>query len=66
MIELHPNYISKEGKREYVILPYEEFSLIEQLLQDFEDLRDLRDAKATEANAPTKTLDEVKAKLGIA
>ena len=63
MIELHPNYISKEGKREYVILPYKEFSLIEQLLQDFEDLRD---AKATEANAPTITLDEVKAKLGIA
>jgi hypothetical protein len=66
MIELHPDYITKEGKREYVILPYEEFSLVKELLQNFEDLRDLRDAKAAEAETPVITLEEVKAKLSIA
>ena len=66
MIEIHPNYITKEGKREFVILTYEEFTMIQELLRDYEDLRDLREAKADEADAPTLTLKEAKAKLNIA
>ena len=66
MIELHPDYITKEGKREFVVLSYEEFSMIQELLRDYEDLRDLREAKAAEADAPTITLKEAKAKLNIA
>jgi len=66
MVKLHPNYINKEGKREYVILPYEEFSLIKSLLEDFEDLRDLREAKKTEGKKRGIPFAKVKAELGIA
>ncbi len=66
MIDLHPNYIIKDGKREFVVLTYEEFSHIQELLEDLEDLRDLRKAKDSEGDAPGIPLEEVKAKIGMA
>lgn len=66
MVKLHPNYINKAGKREFVILPYEEFSLIKELMEDFEDLRDLRAAKKAEGGKRGIPLEKVKAQLGIA
>ena len=32
MIELHPEILEKDGKKEFVILPYEEFLAIQQAL----------------------------------
>jgi len=64
MISLHPEFLSKNGKKEFAVLPYEEFVRIEELLADLEDLRDLREAKLSEAQLPTVTLEEVKRRLG--
>jgi PHD/YefM family antitoxin component YafN of YafNO toxin-antitoxin module len=39
---LHPQVIEREGRKEFVVLPYEEFLQIQEALDDFEDLRELR------------------------
>ncbi len=65
MVELHPQMIEKDGKREFVILPYEEFVRVEEALADYRDIQVLRAAKQDEGDAPTLTLSEVKAELGM-
>jgi PHD/YefM family antitoxin component YafN of YafNO toxin-antitoxin module len=40
MIELHPEFITKNGQKEFAILPYEEFLKLQEILEDLEDLRD--------------------------
>ncbi|KAA3607727.1 MAG: type II toxin-antitoxin system Phd/YefM family antitoxin [Candidatus Scalindua sp. AMX11] len=45
MMTLHPQIIEKDGKKEFVVLPYEEFILIKEELENYEDLKDLREAK---------------------
>ena len=65
MVTLHPNILERDGKKAFVILPYEEFLLMEEELQDYEDLKQLRASKAEEANAPTIPLDEAKRKLRL-
>jgi hypothetical protein len=65
MIELHPEIIEKDGKKQFVVLPYEEFVAIEQALADAEDLAALRTAKKEEQTAPSIPLDEVVDDLGL-
>ena len=65
MIELHPEILSKNGRREFAILPYEEFQALTEMLADYEDLRDLRAAKAEEGDAGTSSLAEVRQKYGV-
>ncbi len=65
MITLHPEFLSKNGKREFVVLPYEEFSSWQEALADAEDLRDLRAAKLDEAASPTLSLQDIKMRHGI-
>ena len=62
-MRIHPQIIEKEGKREFVVLPYEEFLAIQERLEDYEDLKDLREAKAVEGDAPTKPLSDLRAEL---
>lgn len=64
MIDLHPEILSKNGKREFVVLPYEEFEALREELEELEDLRELRAAKSEEATAPTMTLAEAKRRYG--
>ncbi len=33
MIELHPEFLTKNGKKEFAVLPYEEFMKIQELLE---------------------------------
>lgn len=56
-MELHPQFITKDGRDEYVVLPADEFHTLEALLEDYEDLRELREAKAEEHAATTVSLD---------
>ena len=65
MANLHVNYIEKNGKKEFVVIPYEEFIELQEQLADYEDLRELRKAKAQEADAPTISLEEAKKRLNI-
>ena len=66
MLTMHPNILEKNGKKEFVILPYEEFEKVREELEDFEDLKALRKAKAKESNVSTHTLAEAKEILNIA
>jgi hypothetical protein len=50
---------------EFVILPYDEFVALQQLLADAQDLVDLRAAVAEEKNAATISLEELKTELGV-
>lgn len=63
-MSIHPQIIEKEGKKEFVVLPYEEFLQIQEALEEFDDLRILREEKASSASEPTRTLDDILADIG--
>ncbi len=65
MVKLHPNILELEGKKAFAVLPYEEFLLIQEELENYEDLKELRTAKAREANAPTILLAEARKQFGV-
>ena len=62
-MSIHPQIIEKEGKKEYVVLPYEEFLVIKELLEDFEDLKDLLEAKAASLSEKTVKLSDIQEEL---
>lgn len=62
--ELHAEILSKNGRKEFAVLPYEEYIALQEWLADIEDLLDLRSAKNSERDAPTVTLAEVESLLG--
>ncbi|MBU0900285.1 type II toxin-antitoxin system Phd/YefM family antitoxin [bacterium] len=65
MVVLHTKILEKDGKKEFVVIPYEEFIQIQEELEDYEGLKALRDAKIKEANAPTTSFNETKKELDI-
>lgn len=60
MLKLHPEILEKNGKKEFVILTYEEFLAIQEALEEAEDLRDLRAAKDEDGANPGMGIDEAK------
>ena len=65
MITLHPNILEKDGKKEFAVIPIEEFIQIQNLLQDFEDLKELRSAKEKEKDVLGYSVKEAKEKLKL-
>lgn len=65
MIELHPEIIEKDGKKQFVVLTYEEFLAIEEALADADDLSELRAAKTEEHDASSIPLEKVVEELGL-
>ena len=63
MLTIHPNILERDGKKAFVVLPYEEFVMIEEELQEYEDLKELRAAKAEELDQPTVPLRDAKKEL---
>jgi PHD/YefM family antitoxin component YafN of YafNO toxin-antitoxin module len=63
MVTLHAQIIKKNGKKDYVILPYEEFLKVQEELEDYDDLRSLREAKEREKDAPTIGMVELRKKI---
>ncbi|MFA4835968.1 MAG: type II toxin-antitoxin system Phd/YefM family antitoxin [Dehalococcoidia bacterium] len=64
MVDLHAQIITKKGKKEYAVLPYEEFLKVQEELEDYDDLRCLRDAKEAEKDAPIVGMAELREKIG--
>jgi hypothetical protein len=64
-ITLHPEILSKSGKKEFVVLPYEEFLALQELLDDVEDLLELRAAKHEGEADPTPSLADAKKEFGL-
>ena len=65
MIYLHPQFIIKNGKKEFAVIPYKEFEALQELIADMEDLMDLRTAKEEDANHSSLPLADVKKMLGL-
>ena len=65
MIQLHPEFLTKDGKKAFAVLPYEEFLAIQEILADAADIIDLREAKAEDGNAEGISIREVRAMLEI-
>ncbi len=63
MIALRPQILESNGKRQFAVLPYEEFVALQQFLADVQDLLDLREAKSVEGDAATMSLEAVKTLL---
>lgn len=64
-IELHPEFLTKNGEKQFAVLPYQEFIALQEWLEDVEDLLDLRAAQKEEANMPTISLSIVEREFGI-
>lgn len=64
-IELHPEFLTKNGEKQFAVLPYQEFVALQEWLEDAEDLLDLRAAQKEELHAPTISLTELEKEFGI-
>lgn len=66
MIQLHPaEFITKNGKKELAVIPYEEFQALQALIADREDLMDSRAAKEEDAFSAFCTLSRGEEKVRI-
>ena len=65
MITLHQKILEKNGKKEFAVIPYDEFLEVKEELEDYESLRALRRAKAKEGDAKTVSLENAKKVLNI-
>ena len=65
MLELHPEILKKNGKNEFVVLPYEEFVALQERLAEAEDILELRQAKQEEADESTVSLAEARKRFGL-
>ncbi len=59
-MKLNAEFITKNGQKEFAVLPYQEFLKIQEMLEDLEDILDLREAKQAEYNLQSYSLEEVK------
>ena len=64
--KLHPEILTKNGKKEFAVIPYEEFMALQEWLEDLEDLIDLRAAKGSEHDAPAISLAELEQRFNDA
>lgn len=62
---LHPEYITRGGKKEYAVLPYEEFLALQEEIEQAEDILALREARQENGNAPGISMGEMKNRLGL-
>ncbi|RUA18432.1 MAG: type II toxin-antitoxin system Phd/YefM family antitoxin [Clostridia bacterium] len=65
MIKINPQILTKNGRKEFVVLSYDDFRKIQEELEAYDDLRALRQAKVREQDAPTVSLEQAKSLLGI-
>ncbi len=64
-IELHPEFLTKNGEKQFAILSYQEFVALQEWLEGAEDLLDLRAAQKEEGDTPTVSLAELEKEFGI-
>ena len=64
-MNLHPQIIEKKGRKEFVVIPYEEYKALEELMHDYEDLHDLRTAKEESKNMESVPLNKIVSDLEL-
>ena len=62
---LRPQILEKNGEKQFVVLPYEQFVEVQEALDDLEDIKALRAAKDAERDEPTVPLAEIERELGL-
>jgi len=62
---LNAKILVKDGKRQFAVLPYEEFVALQKCLADAEDLLELRKAKRAESKKRSISLAAAKHSLGL-
>jgi hypothetical protein len=65
MVPLHPSFLEYDGKKAFVVLPYDEFQALEEEIETLQDIEALRVAKAEEGDAPTVSHEDVKRLFGL-
>ena len=65
MIKLHPEFLVKNGEKQFAVLPYEEFLAVQEQLADAEDLLELRQAKDAKGKERSIPLSQVKRELDV-
>lgn len=58
-MSIRPQVIEKDGRNEFVVLPYEEFLQMQEELEGYDDHKTLRDEKAIACSHPTRSLHAV-------
>jgi len=66
MIKLKPEILHQNGKPQFAVIPYDDFLAIQEELEDTACLRILRKAKASEGKSSTISVNDLKARLGLA
>ena len=64
-IELHPEFLRKNGEPEFAVLPYAEYRALEEWLEDVEDILDLREARREDSGQSNFSIEDVRKELGI-
>jgi hypothetical protein len=64
-IQLHPEFLTRDGRREFAVLRYEEFIELEEWLQDVSDLLEIRDARNEIPEEPNVRLEDVEKEFGL-
>ena len=64
-VELHPEFLSAGGRKQFAVIPYDEFVRLQEWIEDTLDLHEIRLAREENKDQPTYSLDEVKEQLGI-
>ena len=62
---LHPEFLKKNGRNQFVVLPYDEFVQLQEQLEDLADIRALDEARAKESHLPGIPLSEVRRRLDM-
>jgi len=65
MLKPHPQFIRKNGRKEFVVLPYDEFAEMQDLLQDAFDIRELRRARKADTSKPSLSVAETRRRLSL-
>ena len=64
-VELHPEFLSTGGRKQFAVIPYDEFVRLQEWIEDTLDLHEIRLAREENKDQPTYSLEEVKRELGI-
>lgn len=62
-MSIHPQVIEKDGRKEFVVLPYDEFLALQEQLEDYQDLMDLREAKRESQHEAAIPLESIRQQL---
>ena len=63
MIQLHTEILKKGNKKEFAIIPFDEYEQLMEYIEDLEDLAELRKLKKVSSKEKTISLEVTKREL---